>query len=176
MTRLAENWPGHDESDLIGLSYGYGGGWWGEWRLWRGGWIRRERPAVGFRVEDASHWAFAGTQLENGDVFGAADRLVGYEVDGMPPKPNGFHALGTTTVLNGWDVGGRGAFGLLERSIESGVQPGIVFNAGTTDWARVLMDTHAESHVIVDRITSNVFERLLADPSNRDRRSVTVEA
>jgi hypothetical protein len=176
VTRLAENWPGHDESDLIGLSYGYGGGWWGEWRLWRGGWIRRERPAVGFRVEDASHWAFAGTQLENGDVFGAADRLVGYEVDGMPPKPNGFHALGTTTVLNGWDVGGRGAFGLLERSIESGVQPGIVFNAGTTDWARVLMDTHAESHVIVDRITSNVFERLLADPSNRDRRSVTVEA
>ena len=176
MTRLAENWPGHDESDLIGLSYGYGGGWWGEWRLLRGGWIRRERPAAGFRVEDASHWALAGTGLKNGDIFGAEDRLVGYEVDGLPPKPNGFHALGTTSVLDGWDVGGRGVFGVLERESERGVQPGIVFNAGTTDWARVLMDPHAASHTIVERITSNVFKRLLADPSNRDRHSVPAQA
>ncbi|MGF6960138.1 hypothetical protein QFZ97_006068 [Paraburkholderia youngii] len=176
VTRLAENWPGHDESDLIGLSYGYGGGWWGEWRLLRGGWIRRERPATGFRVEDASHWALAGTELNNGDIFGAEDRLVGYEVDGLPPNPNGFHVLGMTSALNGWDVGGRGVFGVLQRAAEKGVQPGIVFNAGTTDWARVLMDPHAESHAVVDRITSNVFERLLANPSNRDRQSVTAQA
>ncbi|MCC8395987.1 hypothetical protein LJ656_25710 [Paraburkholderia sp. MMS20-SJTR3] len=172
MIRLAENWPGYDESDLIGLSYGYGGGWWGEWHLLRGGWIKKERPAVGFRIEDAGHWALAGTRLNNGDILGAEDRLVGYEVDGLPPTPNGFHVLGRTAVLDGWDVGGRGVFGVLERTVESGVQPGIVFNAATTDWARVLMDPRAESMAVVDRITSNVFERFVGNSNNHGRASV----
>ncbi len=41
----------------------------------------------GFKVADASHWAFAGTGLANGSVFGRGDGvnsrpIAGYEVDG----------------------------------------------------------------------------------------------
>jgi len=41
------------------------------------------RGAGGFTVYRPDHWAFAGTDLYYGDVFGAASRIFGYEVDGL---------------------------------------------------------------------------------------------
>ena len=41
------------------------------------------RHAGGFTVYRPGHWAFAGTDLYYGDVFGAASRVFGYEVDGL---------------------------------------------------------------------------------------------
>jgi len=41
------------------------------------------RGAGGFTVYRPAHWAFAGTDLYYGDVFGAASRIFGYEVDGL---------------------------------------------------------------------------------------------
>jgi hypothetical protein len=37
----------------------------------------------GFTVYRPDHWAFAGSDLYYGDVFGAASRIFGYEVDGL---------------------------------------------------------------------------------------------
>jgi len=41
------------------------------------------RGAGGFTVYRPEHWAFAGSDLYYGDVFGAASRIFGYEVDGL---------------------------------------------------------------------------------------------
>ena len=41
------------------------------------------RHAGGFTVYRPRHWAFAGTDLYYGDVFGGASRIFGYEVDGL---------------------------------------------------------------------------------------------
>ncbi|KIG09905.1 N,N-dimethylformamidase beta subunit family domain-containing protein [Caballeronia concitans] len=164
MNRLGEKWPEYDESDLIGLSYGYGGGKYGVWKRLRGGWIKREREAIGFTVRDADHWVFAGTGLRNGQTFGAVDRLVGYEVDGVPPTPNGFVTLADTVRLTGWDMGGMGAMGVFQPDRNGSEKQGLVFNGGTTDWARVLMDKHAESRLIVDQITRNVVRRFIGLP------------
>jgi hypothetical protein len=38
---------------------------------------------------------------------------------------------------------------------------GQVFNCGTTDWARVLLDTRAKSNLVVQRITRNVVRRFI---------------
>ena len=41
------------------------------------------RHAGGFTVYRPEHWAFTGTDLYYGDVFGGASRIFGYEVDGL---------------------------------------------------------------------------------------------
>jgi hypothetical protein len=157
VNKLADHWPGHDESDLLGLSYAFGGGKWGDWEPGTG-WIHTDREPIGFTVRDAGHWAFAGCGLADGQVFGAEDRLVGYEVDGVPSIPNGFHLLADTARLDGWDMGGAGAMGIYGIESASGPKRGLVFNGGTTDWARVLTDERASAHAIVSRITANVLE------------------
>jgi hypothetical protein len=41
------------------------------------------RTAAGFTVYRPAHWAFAGTDLYYGDLFGAEARVFAYEVDGL---------------------------------------------------------------------------------------------
>jgi hypothetical protein len=41
------------------------------------------RGSGGFTVYRPDHWAFKGTDLYYGDVFGAPSRIFGYEVDGL---------------------------------------------------------------------------------------------
>jgi hypothetical protein len=161
MNRLSESWPDFNESDLLGLSYGYGGGKFGIWRRLRGGWIQRKRGPTGFKVEQERHWVFAGTGLKNGQTFGAEDRLAGYEVDGVPPISNGFNTLARTPQLVGWDIGGVGALGVFQPESSGNAKQGLVFNCGTTDWARVLIDPDARSHAVVAQITRNVLRNFL---------------
>lgn len=47
------------------------------------------RGAKGFPVYRPEHWAFAGTGLYYGDILGAAARIFGYEVDGLPYEIRG---------------------------------------------------------------------------------------
>lgn len=168
MNRLSESWPDFNESDLIGLSYGYGGGKFGIWRRLRGGWIKCKREPIGFKVQQARHWVFVGTGLEDGETFGAEDRLVGYEVDGVPPVSNSFNTLAASPQLVGWDYGGVGALGVYGAESTSSAKQGLVFNCGTTDWARVLMDPNAKSRVVVAQITRNVIRTFLGlEPRDR---------
>ncbi len=157
MNRLADQWPDFNESNLIGLSYGYGGGTFGVWGRFRRKWVKTGREPVGFTVRRADHWVFAGTHLEDGQTFGAEDHLVGYEVDGVPHIPNGFVTLADTSRLVGWEIGGAGAMGVFKPDLGDGSNQGLVFNCGTTDWPRVLGDSGAGSHAIVSQITHNVI-------------------
>ncbi len=63
--------PGGDELVRAGCAW-----WWEEF----GG---PTRPALGFTVTRADHWAFEGTDLREGDEFGAELRLIGHEADGL---------------------------------------------------------------------------------------------
>ncbi|MFL6129642.1 MAG: N,N-dimethylformamidase beta subunit family domain-containing protein [Mycobacteriales bacterium] len=163
--RRAANWhQTRPENALLGASFRNGGER-----------DRDDHPApVGYRVQHADHWAFAGTGLRDGDVVGEAGHLVGYECDGAdfdrsdlaagrPVRPSG--ADGTppdTTVLgvadlrpHGWGFG-NAAGTMVVRDGAAG-RRGTVFNAATTDWARVL---GAGRDPVVERITRNVLDRL----------------
>jgi hypothetical protein len=174
MRKLADNWDvlkeqidldprvSGNESHLIGLTYKHGGGHWGTWSRWRRRWVKCERQAIGFTVKRPDHWVFAGTQLQQGESFGAEDRLVGYEADGIPPDwpDDAIERLAVTERLTGWEMGGAGAIGLFRPLLRDGRRSaGEVFNVGTTDWARVLTDSTAQSHDVVQQITRNVIRQ-----------------
>ncbi|HEY7045486.1 MAG TPA: N,N-dimethylformamidase beta subunit family domain-containing protein [Nocardioidaceae bacterium] len=92
---------GRPEAETTGLSFS------------RGGYARvgkaTPRSSGGYTVHRPDHPVFAGTDLRYGDVLGAADRIVGYEVDGCEltvvngdpvptyndSTPAGFEVLGT---------------------------------------------------------------------------------
>ncbi|WP_025597434.1 N,N-dimethylformamidase beta subunit family domain-containing protein [Burkholderia sp. WSM2230] len=174
MRKLAESWDAlkeqidldprvsGNESNLIGLTYKHGGGHWGTWSRWRRRWVKCEREAIGFTVKRPEHWVFAGTQLQRDETFGAEDRLVGYEADGIPPDwpDDAFETLAVTNRLTGWEMGGAGAIGIFRPLLRDGRRSaGEVFNVGTTDWARALADSTAKSHGVVQQITRNVIRR-----------------
>lgn len=157
--RLAEHWPDYNEAQLLGLSYGFGGGKWGDWV--DGAWTNTTREPTGFTVQQANHWVFDGCGLADHQTFGDTDRLVGYEADGVPNPSNGFHVLAHSPRLAGWDIGGTAALGIFGAQPSAGPQTKLVFHCGTTDWARVLMDPGAASHAAVARITHNVVRAFI---------------
>jgi hypothetical protein len=154
---------GEPENTLIGVSFRNGG--------------ERDRAdfpiPVGYQVQHARHWLYAGTGLRDGEVFGGGpdEYLVGYECDGAefdradldagrPVSPTGgdgtpdgftILAVGDTRPSGSWGFGnGAATMGVLHRV-------GTVFNAATTDWARALA---AGTTPVVERITRNVIDRL----------------
>ena len=153
---------GQPENTTIGVSFRNGGER-----------DRDEHPIpVGYRVQHADHWLYAGTGLRDGDCFGAApdEYILGYECDGAefdrtdldagrPVTPTGRDGtLPEFTILavgdlrpSGWGFGNAAAtMGLFTRG-------GTVFNAATTDWVRVLTTSRSP---VVGQITRNVIERL----------------
>jgi N,N-dimethylformamidase beta subunit-like, C-terminal len=139
------------EDSLTGLSYRIGGG------VWSG-----RRPATGYRIERADHPLLFDAQLRNGDVAGASSSLVGYEFDGIDPAhaPAGLEVLGRAN-LSGWREGdGCGKLwpGHNAAMVTFRRGRGVVFDAGTTDWARAL----AWDDPDVTAITRSVVRRLSA--------------
>jgi hypothetical protein len=131
----------------------------------------------GFKVADASHWAFAGTGLANNSVFGRNHGIVGYEVDGAlftmsggkpvvtgeDGTPTNFQILalapayavnspsGTPGIVpNNHNGQGWATLGVFKPSANSGT----VFVAPTIDWTEGLNDPQ------VGQITKNVIDRL----------------
>jgi hypothetical protein len=161
--------PGEPENTMVGVSFRNGG--------------ERDRDdfpvPVGYRVQHADHWVYAGTGLRDGDVFGEDDYIVGYECDGAlfdradleagrPVEPTGDDGTPEDFVIlavgdcrsSGWGFGnGAATMGLFTRP-----GGGTTFTASTTDWARVL----GAGDPAVVRITANVVERL-AGPAVQER-------
>ena len=155
-----DQWHGfRAEDSLTGVSYRFGGG------RWKG-----YRPVVGYEVQRPEHWAFAGTGLERGDVFGAdpSQPLVGYECDSAPYRLDGsgtaviadptrhgtpptFEILGLAELSRVWSRKNGHSATMGAFMVEGG---GEVFNAATTDWVKLL-----ERDPTVARITRNVIER-----------------
>jgi hypothetical protein len=169
-------WPrtgaNRPEDAMTGVSYRHGGGWWDG-----------PRRTHGYVVQREGHWAFEGTGLADGDVFGAdtSPPLVGYECDGAPlaafdPRtgratlvhdatrtgtPESFELLAVAPLSPDWDElpareHGAAGEGLHAATMGCYTRNGTVFTAATTDWAQAL-----EQDARVARITQNVIERLL---------------
>src|SRR5262249_44746319 len=158
-TRDVDHWADvRPENGLTGTGIRQAGGWWDG-----------PRETLGYTVQHASHWVFEETGLKDGDVFGADPGfpLVGYEADGatftrkaglaVPTGEQGspptFFILGVAELGEGWVRSGPHAAATM--GVYTSDRGGIVFNAATTDWPR-LLDRSAP----VDRITRNVLDRL----------------
>jgi hypothetical protein len=146
------NWwvLGRPENRLTGVSYRAGGA------RWDG-----PRQRLGYTVLRADHWVFEKTGLNNGDVFGEEEALIGYECDGESPSgtPPGFTALGYAGPLDDtWqdlpgNETGQSRTGYHHATMGLYSAPGFVFTASTTDWPRVLA-TNPE----VQAITRNIIQ------------------
>lgn len=108
-----------------------------------------------FRAVDASPWAFAGTNLRDGEIFGTISLhercphgASGHETDKRTPNsPANAHIL-----ARGMNADNGGA----EMVYFETASGGAVFSAGSITWpACVAIDPH------VSRITRNVLERFL---------------
>jgi N,N-dimethylformamidase len=108
-----------------------------------------------YRVVDAAHWAFAGTGLADGDLFGQRSLhrrcpggASGHETDKISPSSPGnvcLLAKGTNPDNGGAD--------LVHFDTPSG---GAVFSAGSICYPSALpVDDH------VSRVTANVLRRFL---------------
>jgi len=151
---------GQPENELLGLSYRNGGGWWAG-----------ARPELRYHIDRPDDPLLAGVDLAE---LEALTHLAGYEVDGhaYPPgspgsvgrldgAPPGFRVLAHAEIRDepyaSWDRPARepgsntppvATIGYYRRG------PALVFNAGTTDWARHL------GCAPVDRLTRNVLDRV----------------
>jgi hypothetical protein len=149
------------ENSLTGVSYrGAGGHWDGA------------RSDVPYTVQYHDHWVFDGTGLNDGDLVGAGQHLVGYEADGAAfttvqgiAQPTGadgtpldFTILGLGALGGDWQdrETGQATATMGVRTAAAG--GGVVFTAATVDWARVL---GGGADARVERITKNVLDRLL---------------
>jgi hypothetical protein len=139
------------------------------------GYTSRPRAPLGYTVLAPQAWVFAATGIAAGEDIGADAGVVGYECDGAPidaelaltfadETPLNFQALArcvlpTQPSQDGWlgAVPGAAMIGLFARR-------GTVFNAGTTDWARVLAAGDAD----IVTITGNVIDRLRAHQLRHD--------
>ena len=122
-----------------------------------------------FMLKQANHWAFAGTGLQNGNIFGeystgagggVVNSVAGSETDRLQQGgPNGLTSPANYTLASiysiatpGLEVGTMGVF-------SPGSGAGTIFNAATVNWALGLsQDEHSWN--TIDQITSNVIAKL----------------
>lgn len=127
-----------------------------------------------YKVHRPEHWAFSNTDIRVNDEFGGEETIVGYECDGCEmewrdglPYPTGndgtpknFQILATASArwhpddsewYDAWKPGHEGC-----AVMGSYQQGGMVFTAGTTDWAHGLSGKNAT----VDKVTKNVLDKL----------------
>jgi hypothetical protein len=158
--------PDRPENHLTGVSFRNGG--------------ERDRDdhprPVGYRVQHADHWVYAGTGLRDGDVLGGGptEYVVGYECDGAhfdrarlargrAAEPTGDDGTPRDFTILGVGDAGSSGWGLGNRAATMGLHTpgGSVFTAATTDWPRVLA---AGTSPAVEQITHNVLHRLADGP------------
>jgi hypothetical protein len=113
--------------------------------------------AAPYRVENGSHWVFAGTGLRNGDLFGEKtlhERVAGGASGHETDKRSASSPPDTVLLAKGTNPDGGGA----ELVYHERPGGGAVFSAGSITWIPALFpDPH------VARITRNVLDHFLAD-------------
>ncbi len=118
--------------------------------------------AAPYRVIDSRHWAFAGTGLREGDLFGQKSLHMrvpggasGHETDKISPSS----PANTQLLARGENPAGGGA----EMVLHEPPGGGAVFSAGSISWpASVLIDE------AVSKITANVLRRFVGSAGSAE--------
>jgi hypothetical protein len=181
------NDDGAGESERQGVYCG--AAWW--WENFGG----PERPAEGFTVIEGEHWAFEGTNLGRGAVFGKTQKLIGFECDGIDvafvdgiPRPTFRDGAPKNVVIlayadcSDWaemDYSMRAPIRTLGRRLNRAAFGGVVtmiawtshgggqvFTAPVTDWPRALVD-------LVDYTASATAGRRRVAPACAHVRTIT---
>ena len=150
MTRTAESWQevNRPEASTTGLN------------LCAGHWSS-PLPAKGYTIQMPSHWALEGTDLQQGQLLGDAEGIMGYELDaavydthGQPlaPTPANFVTVASANLADWLDLPGRQATMGMYRKNEQGV----VVATGTTGWGQGLRTNTGNVH----RVTANLVNCL----------------
>ncbi len=151
------------ENSMTGVAFRNGAGWWDPAPI-------NQNRFRGYTVTNASHWVFDGTGLSDGDTFGAGtsvdDTVLGYETDAAltngatPPQvlgtdgtPMSFVVLAAADLRDWASQAGHATMGLYHRN-------GIVFTAGTVNWAGGL---NADAAAPVERVTRSLLDALSRD-------------
>jgi N,N-dimethylformamidase beta subunit-like, C-terminal/Putative Ig domain len=157
-TNSPVNFP---QNQFLGVGF-----WFAEYVNFQG-FLPASKGYGGYTAYNTQNWVYNGTGLNDGDNFGAADSIVGYEtdgslfnwVDGIPKatgaddSPKNFEILGISPASRETDsITGHATMGLFYTK-----NGGAVFNAATTNWADGL-DTDG----VVQTITLNVIDKFLA--------------
>jgi hypothetical protein len=168
-----DNWinlqPPAPENSSIGLGWNLGASWTNA----------LQRPDTPYVVQ-RNHWVFTGTGLVAGSSFGGA--YSGYEIDALDTVvgrdrriyPTGTDAAPAPLTVLAWadastwnaqaqalgQSGEKSGYGAI--SIHSrGGTAGVVFNAGSIDWALGLQpELDGQAGSVISRITLNVLTRL----------------
>lgn len=113
--------------------------------------------AAPYKVENAGHWAFAGTGLKNGDFFGEAnqqERIPGGASGHETDKRSASSPKNTVLLARGTNIDNGGAE-IVTYETASG---GAVFSVGSITYnGSLLVDD------VVSRVTANVISRFLVD-------------
>ena len=113
--------------------------------------------AAPYRVENAAHWIFEGTGLQNGDLFGAEtlhERVPGGASGHETDKRSASSPPDTVLLAKGINPDAGGA----EVVCHQPTGGGAVFSVGSITWVPALFpDPH------VSRITRNVITRFLSE-------------
>ena len=169
------------ENQLTGVSFAYGG--------YSRFFDQFQDAPGGYTIHRPDHWIFEGTGLQQGDLLGTQDQIVGYECDGcdfelqdgLPVPtcrdgtPETFEILGTapaglTSIDNSLELVSKALYG--EESDKQHPQPGAavlgtytrggtVVTTGCTHWAFGLRGRDQA----VERITGNILDRLSSPPA-----------
>ncbi len=141
------------ENSMTGVSYRDGAGWWVDP-------VDPGRRYRGYSVTNASHWVLDGSGLSNGQEFGAGNdvdtTILGYETDATGGGTPASFVLLAQADLRDWAPNGQGGFA----SMGTYQRNGIVFTAGTVNWAAGLSQNGNAG--AVDGITRNLIEALSA--------------
>jgi hypothetical protein len=170
LSKLSTLWSHHlvkrPENQLTGVGFLFGG-----YHLSHGEFMDGKGA---YTIHRPDHWIFSGTEMKQGNEFGAKHTIVGYECDGcelewkdgMPyathrdGTPESFQVLATCPArwasddcewYDRWERGRTGAacMGVYSRG-------GTVFTCGSTDWAHGLRG----GDEVTERITKNIFDKL----------------
>lgn len=110
---------------------------------------------------DASHWAFAGTGLRNGDLFGQKtlhERIPGGASGHETDKRSAFSPAGTILLAKGTNPDDGGSEMVIHETYHSGA----VFSVGSITWvSALLVDAR------ISTITLNVLHQFLSTAESR---------
>ena len=127
------------------------------------GWYPASQGYGGYTAYHTDHWAFAGTGLADGDVFGRATTIVGYETDGALFQWNDGRpvATGADSTPTSYRILGLSPASWGHATMGIHTKGGTVFNAATVDWSHGLANDP-----VVATMTRNVLRRLTDEPAD----------